>query len=111
MEGKPVFKWALRAVEETIRLVVERSDLALDDIDHFFFHQANIRIIDAVCDNLGVDKSKVVNNIQRYGNTSAASIPLALDEAVTMDKVKRGDHLLLTGFGAGLTWGTGVFRW
>jgi 3-oxoacyl-[acyl-carrier-protein] synthase-3 len=111
MDGKPVFKWAVRAVEETIRLVIDASELNQDQIHKYFFHQANMRIVSAVAESMNLPLDRFENNIQRYGNTSAASIPLALHEAYTAGRIHRGDNLLMTGFGAGLTWGTGVFRW
>jgi 3-oxoacyl-[acyl-carrier-protein] synthase-3 len=74
-------------------------------------HQANIRIIDAAVTGLGIDRSKVFTNLDRYGNTSAGSVPLALDEAFTGGRIRRNDLLVLSGFGAGLAWGTGLLRW
>jgi 3-oxoacyl-[acyl-carrier-protein] synthase-3 len=81
------------------------------DVSLYLLHQANIRIIDAAVDQLGIPKEKVFNNIQRYGNTSGGSIPIALDEAFRAGRIKPGDTLMLCGFGAGLTWGTALFRW
>ena len=81
------------------------------NVDHFVLHQANQRILDAASDRLGVDKAKVASNLARYGNTSAASIPLALDETVRSGKVKPGHLIGMAGFGAGLTWGGIFVRW
>lgn len=111
MDGRNVFKWAIQAVTESIRFVLERAELTSDDISLFVLHQANIRIIDHAMKELSIPKSKVYNNLDRVGNTSAASIPLALDEANREGRIKRGDYVLMCGFGAGLTWGTGVYRW
>jgi 3-oxoacyl-[acyl-carrier-protein] synthase-3 len=111
MEGKPVFKWAVRMLQDTVSEILRVSDLALDDIDLAIFHQANMRIIETAAKALGLPHGKVFNNLDRFGNTSSGSIPLALDEACRGGEVSRGDLLLLSGFGAGLTWGTGLFRW
>ena len=111
MEGKPVFKWAIRLVEENVRDVVRESKVPLNQIDLAIFHQANLRIIHGAADALGLDRSRVAVNLDRYGNTSAASIPLALEECVRQGRVRRGTRILMSGFGAGLAWGTGVWQW
>lgn len=111
MDGKPVFKWAIRLVEENMRSVVAAADLKLDDLKLVVLHQANVRILDGIADALDLDKAKVVIQLDRYGNTSAASIPLALDECLRQGRIARGDPILMSGFGAGLAWGTGVWRW
>ena len=111
MDGRPVFKWAIRTLKETIGEVLATSGLGLDDIDLVVFHQANMRIINAAVEELGMPQSKVFNNLDRYGNTSSASIPLALDEAYAQGRIGRGGHVLFSGFGAGLTWGTVLMRW
>lgn len=111
MDGRPVFKWAVRLVADSIRCALTHAKLGVDDIDHVVLHQANIRIIDAIANDLDIDRSKLVINLTRYGNTSAASIPLALDEAVAEDRINAGDLVLMSGFGAGLTWGTALLRW
>lgn len=111
MDGRNVFKWAVRCVSETIQIVAEAAETSLEDIDFYLLHQANMRILDATCDTLKLPKEKLINNISRYGNTSAASIPLLIDELVTAGRIETGDTLLLSGFGAGLTWGTGILRW
>ena len=85
--------------------------MTLDDIDLIIPHQANIRIIDAAIEALGIDPEKVFVNVDRYGNTSAASIPIALHEAVEQGRIKRGSNVLMVGFGAGLNWGSCLFRW
>lgn len=111
MDGRNVFKWAVRALSDTIALVLEEAGLTVQDVSLYLLHQANIRIIDAAIEQLGIPREKVFNNIQRYGNTSGGSVPLALDEAFRAGRIKPGDTLLLSGFGAGLTWGTALFRW
>jgi 3-oxoacyl-[acyl-carrier-protein] synthase-3 len=83
-----------------------RHDVAL-----YVLHQANIRIINNVAEQMAIPPHKLFNNLQDYGNTSAGSIPIALDEAIQSGRLERGDTLLMSGFGAGLTWGTGLFRW
>jgi 3-oxoacyl-[acyl-carrier-protein] synthase-3 len=111
MEGKPVFKWAVRLVEESSRDLVAAAGLTVDQIDWWLLHQANSRILDAAVQSLGIEQERVVMHLDRYGNTSAGSIPIALDETLRAGRIKRGHHLLMSGFGAGLTWGTTVFRW
>lgn len=111
MEGRPVFKWAVRIVSQSIGEVLEEAHMALDQIDLFLFHQANLRIIRSVIKDLGIDPRKVFNNLQHYGNTSAGSIPLALDEAYREGRVRRGDRILMSGFGAGLVWSTMLVQW
>ena len=111
MDGRNVFKWAVRSVADTIDLVLANSGLTPDDISLLVLHQANIRIIEAAMKHLGIPAEKAFTNLDRYGNTSGASVPLALDEAVREGRVNRGDVVLMSGFGAGLTWGTGLFRW
>jgi 3-oxoacyl-[acyl-carrier-protein] synthase-3 len=111
MDGKGVFKWATRVLIESIQAVLKHANLRLEDIDLFVLHQANIRIIDAAVDNLGIDRAKLVINIERYGNTSAGSVPLALDEAMGQGRIRPGDKVLLSGYGAGLAWATTIFQW
>jgi 3-oxoacyl-[acyl-carrier-protein] synthase III len=111
MEGRPVFKWAIRMLRETIYDTLYAAQMTLDDVDLVIFHQANMRIINAAIADLGLDPDKVFSNLQRYGNTSSASIPLALDEAHQAGRIRRGDHILFSGFGGGLAWGTVLMRW
>lgn len=111
MDGRNVFKWAVQALTDTVELVLDKTGLSVNDVSLYLIHQANIRIISYATEQLGIPPHKVCNNLQRYGNTSAASIPLALDEAFQEGRVNRGDVLLMSGFGAGLTWGTALFRW
>ncbi len=111
MDGRPIFKWAIRLLRESISDVLRTANMTLDDVDLIIFHQANMRIINAAVDDLGIDPRKVFNNLERYGNTSAASIPLALDEAFREGRVQPGSQILFSGFGAGLAWGTVLLRW
>ena len=111
MDGKRVFKFAAKVMSETVQTVVQRSGVAFDDIDFIIPHQANVRIIELLIRRLKIDSSKVMINLDRYGNTSAASIPIALCEAADQDRIKDGDHLVLVGFGAGMTWASAVVLW
>jgi len=98
-------------MEEAARQVLDRAGLTTSDVALFVPHQANLRIIDAVGTRLGLRPDQVLINIERVGNTSAASIPVALDEAARAGRLKRGDVVLLAAFGTGLTWGAAVLRW
>lgn len=111
MDGRAVFRWAVAILCDTIQDVLAHAGMQPNDINLYVPHQANIRIINAAIDVLGVPRSKVFNNLDRYGNTSAGSIPLALDEAIAEDRVHPGDRLILSGFGAGLSWGTTILHW
>jgi 3-oxoacyl-[acyl-carrier-protein] synthase-3 len=111
MDGRPVFRWAVRIVYDSIVDVLHHARVTPDELDLIALHQANIRIIDAVVGDLGVEPDKVFNNLDRFGNTSAASIPLVLDEALAQGRISAGDMIMMSGFGAGLTWGTALFRW
>jgi 3-oxoacyl-[acyl-carrier-protein] synthase-3 len=111
MEGRAVFKWAVRVLIDSTRDALSHAGLTSDDIDLFVFHQANIRIIDAALNDLNIDREKVFVNLDRYGNTSAGSMPLILDEACREGRLRRGDRVLLSGFGGGLAWGTAVMSW
>ena len=111
MKGNETFKIAVRAMADVSEEVLEEQGFTHDDIQLFIPHQANERIIDAVGKQLKIDPAKVYKNIQNYGNTSAASIPIALDECARGGRVKSGDLVLLTAFGAGLTWGAALMRW
>ncbi|WP_018132890.1 beta-ketoacyl-ACP synthase III [Effusibacillus pohliae] len=111
MNGKEVFKFAVRVMNTATEEVLRKVGLEKTDVDFLVPHQANIRIIDYARERLGLPEDKVVVNLDRYGNMSSASIPVALDEAHRMGKFKEGDLLLLVGFGAGLTWGAAALRW
>jgi 3-oxoacyl-[acyl-carrier-protein] synthase-3 len=111
MDGKEVFRKAVRVVVESAERAMADAGLGPDDISLLVPHQANLRIIVAACQRLGIPEERTVVVIDRYGNTSSASIPLALHDAIENDRVHDGDNLLLTGFGGGMTWASAVFRW
>lgn len=111
MVGKEVFKNAVRSMGEAARNALEQSGLTLEDVGCVVPHQANIRIVEAIRERLGVAPEKFYVNLDRYGNMSAASIPVALDEAVRMGRIKSGDVVVLVAFGGGFTWGASVLRW
>jgi len=110
MRGDGVFKWAVRAMADAARRVMEDAGVDQDDVALMIPHQANIRIIDAVVDRLRFDKDRVVINLDRFGNTSAATVPTAFDEAVRDGRLERGDIVVFAGFGGGFTWGATLFR-
>ena len=111
MNGREVFRFATRVLDKAAREVVAKAGLTLDDVDLFMPHQANLRIIQAAARSLGLDEDRIFVNLDRYGNTSSASIPIALCEAVECGRVKPGDHLVLIGFGAGLAWAAATIQW
>jgi 3-oxoacyl-[acyl-carrier-protein] synthase-3 len=111
MNGREVYRFAVAKVPEVLEKSLFRANLTARDIDWLILHQANQRILDAVASRLKIPSEKVIANLERYGNTSAASIPLALDEAVRSGKIEAGDAIAISGFGAGLTWGAAIFRW
>jgi 3-oxoacyl-[acyl-carrier-protein] synthase-3 len=111
MDGRAVFRWAVGILCDTIQDVLKASGLKTEDIHLYIPHQANIRIINAAIDVLHIPRCRVFNNLDRYGNTSAGSIPIAVDEAIAEGKIKPDDLVVLSGFGAGLAWGTAVMRW
>ena len=111
MNGNDVFKFAVRIMAHSLKLAADRAGVAVGDLDWVIPHQANIRIIDAAISRLKLPREKFIINLDRFGNTSAASVPLALDEAVRDGRIKRGDLLGLVAFGGGLTWGGSVVRY
>jgi len=111
MAGKEVFKFAVTIMGECTEQAIQKAGLTNNDIDLYVPHQANIRIIDAAMKRLGLSPEKLFVNVHKYGNTSAASIPLALDEAYREGRVKPGQVVAVCGFGAGLTWAANVFKW
>ena len=111
MKGNETFKVAVRTLEEIARSTLSANHLRVEDIDLYVPHQANIRILKAVMERLGLPIEKVMLNVERYGNTSAASIPIALDEAVREGRIKDGSLVMLGAFGAGLTWASAIIRW
>lgn len=111
MNGREVFKFAVRVMGESSARVVEKAELTADDIDMFIPHQANIRIMESARQRLGLPKEKMSVSVDKYGNTSAASIPLSIDLELKNNRIKDDDILVLVGFGGGLTWGSMVIRW
>jgi len=111
MNGKEVYRFAIQRVPEVIDKALFKAKLSIDQIDWLLLHQANQRILDAVADRLHIPQHKVISNLAQYGNTSAASIPLALDEAVSQGKIQPNHIIVASGFGAGLSWGAAIFKW
>ncbi|MFB2834660.1 beta-ketoacyl-ACP synthase 3 [Floridanema evergladense] len=111
MNGQEVYRFAVKRVPEVIEKALFRANLTVDQIDWLILHQANQRILDAVAQRLNIPPEKVISNLANYGNTSAASIPIALDEVVRVGKIKPGDTIAIAGFGAGLTYGAAIFQW
>ncbi|CAG9460127.1 unnamed protein product [Pedinophyceae sp. YPF-701] len=111
MNGREVFRFAVRSVPDVIQEALDSAGITKDDVDWLVLHQANQRILDSTADRFEFPKERVVTNLERYGNTSAASIPLVLDEAVRDGRIKGGDVLAFAGFGAGLTWASAIARW
>ncbi|MBV8887967.1 MAG: beta-ketoacyl-ACP synthase 3 [Chroococcidiopsidaceae cyanobacterium CP_BM_RX_35] len=111
MNGQEIYRFAVRRVPEVIEKALFRAELTTDQVDWLLIHQANQRIINAVAERLGLPEKKVISNIANYGNTSAASIPLALDEAVRQGQIQPGDIIATAGFGAGLSWGAAIIEW
>lgn len=111
MDGQAVFKFAVKKVPEAVREVLEKNNMTEKDIDYFILHQANKRIVEAVAKRLDVSIDKFPMNLQEYGNTSSASIPILLDEMNRDGRLKKGQKLILAGFGAGLSWGASILEW
>ncbi len=111
MDGRGVFSWAVGILCDTTQDVLKAAGLDPGDVDLYIPHQANIRIINAALDVLGIPRGLVYTNLEHYGNTSAGSVPLALDEALAEDRIRPGDRVMLAGFGAGLVWGTALWQW
>jgi 3-oxoacyl-[acyl-carrier-protein] synthase-3 len=111
MNGNEVFKHAVRTMVGSANKIMTQQGITSDEIDWFIPHQANIRIMEVVAERLGIPSEKVIVTVHKYGNTSAASIPVALDEAVRSGQIRKGDLVLVNSFGAGLTWGAALFRY
>ena len=111
MNGQEVYKFAVREVPKIIETLLKENRVSTDQIDWLVLHQANQRILDAVGERLKIPKSKVLSNLSNYGNTSAGTIPLMLDESIRNNKIKENDLIISSGFGAGLSWGAALFRW
>jgi 3-oxoacyl-[acyl-carrier-protein] synthase-3 len=111
MDGKEVFRHAVARMPESVRAVLAAAGAAPTELSLLIPHQANLRISEMVQRNLGLDDAQVYNNIQRYGNTTAATIPIALDECVRAGRIRPGDLVVLTAFGSGFLWGSAAVRW
>ena len=111
MNGKEVYRFAINRVPDAIDKVIHKANLTSADIDWLILHQANQRIMDAVAERLKIPAQKVISNVAQHGNTSAASIPIALNEAVRSGKIQPGNTIATSGFGAGLSWGAAIFKW
>uniref|UniRef100_A0A1Z1M7C7 Beta-ketoacyl-[acyl-carrier-protein] synthase III n=1 Tax=Symphyocladiella dendroidea TaxID=2506487 RepID=A0A1Z1M7C7_9FLOR len=111
MNGKEVYKFAVFQVPLSILKCLNSLNMSVDEVDWLVLHQANERILTAIAEKLSISSNKIIANLHKYGNTSAASIPLALDEAIQENKISHNDIIVLAGFGAGLTWGTVIVRW
>jgi 3-oxoacyl-[acyl-carrier-protein] synthase-3 len=111
MNGREVYRFAVEKVPEVLEKVLYRANLTAEEVNWLILHQANQRIMDAVASRLKMPSEKVISNLAEYGNTSAASIPIALDEAVRQGKIQPGHIIATSGFGAGLTWGAAIFKW
>lgn len=111
MEGREVFKHAVRAMEDSVRVVLDRQGIGLDSVDLVIPHQANIRILNKLAERLKIPREKLFINVSKYGNTSAASIPIALDEANSQGLISAGDTVLFCAFGGGFTWGAVLIKW
>jgi len=111
MNGREVFKFATRVLVSSAQAVLERCGVSVDEVDVYVPHQANVRIMDHAAEKLGIPRERMIVNVDRYGNTSSGSIPLALAEAQRERRLKKGDLVLMTGMGAGLTWGSSLMEW
>jgi hypothetical protein len=111
MKGREVFRFATRVMARATREVAKEAEVPVEDIELLVPHQANARIIESAARSLKLDSDGVYSNLQRYGNTSAASVPIALCEAIEEERIHPGDHLVLVGFGGGLTWGASLIQW
>jgi len=111
MNGSDIFKVAVREMGAAVKKVIKDAGLTIDDVSLCVPHQANIRIIDAMAKRLGLSRDKLYLNIEKYGNTSSASVPLALDEANREGRIKPGDHVVMVAFGGGLIWGAALVKW
>jgi 3-oxoacyl-[acyl-carrier-protein] synthase III len=111
MNGREVFKFATRILVQSAEDILAKCEVGIEDVDLYIPHQANVRIIDHATRKLGVPSERVVINVDRYGNTSSGSIPLALADALADGRLRKGDLVLMTGMGAGLTWGSALMRW
>lgn len=111
MQGREVYKYAVNAMRKAAENVLEKSGMSVEDVNQLIPHQANLRIIEAITDRMGIPSEKTFVNLDKYGNTSAAAVAIALDEANKTQAIKDGDIVLLVAFGAGLTWASCLIKW
>lgn len=111
MQGSPLFRVAIRRVEQAVHEILKEFGVQSGDLKQVVLHQANGRILDQIADRLEIERSRVASVIERYGNTSSASLPIALDDVVRHGHISPGDLVLLGSFGGGLTWATSLVRW
>jgi 3-oxoacyl-[acyl-carrier-protein] synthase-3 len=111
MNGKEIYKFGVKVLPKTINSLLDKNGYSIKDIDMIIPHQANVRIVEAAAKKLGIHKDKFFMNIDKYANTSAATIPIALDDAIKQNRIKKGDKIILIGFGGGLTWGAVLYEW
>lgn len=111
MRGSSLFRVAIRRVEQSVHEILKEFGVRADDLKQVVLHQANGRILDQIADRIGIERSRVASVIERYGNTSSASLPITLDDAVRHGHISAGDLVLLGSFGGGLTWATSLVRW
>ena len=111
MNGRYVFINAIEKMPEAVWAALDKNNMTIDDIDHLIPHQANERISLMVAKKLGIPESKVIRNIYKYGNTTAASIPIAFDQALKSGRIREGDAVMLTAFGSGFTWASALIKW
>lgn len=111
INGNEIYLHAVRYTVGSVRKTLQAARATVEDVDHILPHQANLRIISSILDHTGVPEEKLITNIERYGNTGAASMPIALTEAMENDRIQPGDKVLFAGFGAGMTWATALFQW
>jgi 3-oxoacyl-[acyl-carrier-protein] synthase III (EC 2.3.1.41) len=111
MDGRSVFKFAVRVLAEVAEEALEHNHMSADQLDWLIPHQANLRILEATADQIGLPRERVITTVARHGNTSAASVPLALDTAVRGGRIQPGQHVMLQGVGGGMTWGAVLLRW
>ena len=111
MNGQEVYKFAVKEVPNILEKLFIKTNYSSDQVDWLVLHQANQRILDSVAERLKIPEEKILSNLEKYGNTSAATIPLVMDEAIRNNKIKENDIIATSGFGAGLSWGAALFKW
>ena len=111
MNGQEVYKFAVKEVPIILKKLFKKTNYSSDQVDWLVLHQANQRILDSVGDRLKIPKEKILSNLEKYGNTSSATIPLVMDEAIRNNRIKQNDIIATSGFGAGLSWGSALIKW